>query len=103
MRPSKGATRQNSGVLRIESICPNWTFSGAGVPTVSLRGATAKISMTASMMTPAKTTKAERQPMAATRYSVGSVATSTPQAPTAMMAVLASERRSIGTHVAEDL
>ena len=70
---------------------------------VSLRGAATRIRHAASMMTPAKTVKAPRQPMRLTRYSVGSVATTTPKAPTDMMAVLASERRSIGTQVADDL
>ena len=103
VRPKSGARRQNTGVRMIDSICPNWRRSGAGSTKVSARGAAAKTSTAETRMTAAKTPKAPRHPMRPTRYSVGSLATTMPSAPTDITAVLASERRSAGTQVAVDL
>ncbi len=80
-----------------------WVRSGAGAPTVSLRGAARNTKTAEQRTTAAKTEKALRQPIRLTRYSVGSVATTSPRAPTDMMPVLERARRSIGTQVAEDL
>ena len=53
LRPRSGAMRQNSGVFMMAIIWPNCWLSGAGVVSVSLRGAAARMNPAASRISPA--------------------------------------------------
>ncbi len=92
---SSGATRQNSGHLRMSTSWRSVLNREArrfDFASLAARETLVSMNCRAARMKPAKMRNVGRQPTSLTRNSVGAVETTMPRAPIAMMIELASER-----------